>query len=110
MRNWNIPVGGVFSGAVAGVGGYFLAQAFSSLRVRSIIEGEVLGGAHVPLWSSARHAVNPDRAFFELADERNNEPLIFHSGLTSEAASRLIPDKIIGSVPAKPHAPSAHHH
>ena len=35
----------------------------------------------MPLWSNLRNAVNPDRAFFELADERHNEPLIFHSGL-----------------------------
>ena len=81
VRNWTVPVGGVFSGVVGGLGGWLLASGFSNLRVKSIVEGEVLNGAHVPLWSNPRNAVNPDRAYFELADERNNEPLIFHSGL-----------------------------
>jgi hypothetical protein len=61
--------------------GYGLFNLYGSARVSSIEREALLGAKHLPLWSSLRNAVNPDRAFFELADERHNEPLLFHSGL-----------------------------
>ena len=66
---------------VGAILGYDLFALYGSSRINSITREILLGAHHLPLWSNLRNAVNPDRAFFELADEKHNEPLIFHSGL-----------------------------
>ena len=116
IKGCSIPTAGLFSSVVAGVVGWDLFHFYGASRLASIKRDLVLNSKGVPLWSNLRNAVNPERAFFELADERHNEPLIFHSGLyklfwcrTPETAAKMIPDKVIGSAPQKPHAPSAHH-
>jgi hypothetical protein len=81
LRGCSIPVSGLFSGIVGGILGYDLFALYGSSRLSSIKRETLLAAKHLPLWSNLRNAVNPDRAYFELADERHNEPLIFHSGL-----------------------------
>ena len=76
-----MPVAGLFSGFAGGLAGYELFGFYRTSSVASLSRDLVLNGQAVPLWSNLRNAVNPDRAFFELADDRHNEPLIFHSGL-----------------------------
>jgi len=61
--------------------GYTIFSIYGSSRLSGIQRDIVLGAKSLPLWSNLRNAVNPDRAFFELADDKHNEPLIFHSGL-----------------------------
>lgn len=81
IKNYHVPTGGLLSGVVAAVLGYDLFSLYGHARLTSIKRELVLGGKHIPLWSNLRFAVNPDRAYFELADEKHNEPLVFHSGL-----------------------------
>jgi hypothetical protein len=81
LRGCSVPLAGLASSAVAGIVGWDLLGFYGSSRLASIKRDLVLAGQGVPLWANLRSAVNPDRAFFELADERHNEPLIFHSGL-----------------------------
>ena len=76
-----MPVAGLFSGFLAGGLGYDLFTFYKWSKESSLKRDAVLAARHMPLWSNLRNAVNPDRAFFELADERHNEPLVFHSGL-----------------------------
>lgn len=66
---------------VGAVLGYDLVNLYGNHASSSLEKEIILGAKHLPLWSNLRCAVNPDRAFFELADERHNEPLLFHSGL-----------------------------
>jgi hypothetical protein len=66
---------------VGGLLAFDLFALYGSSRLNSIKRDILLSAKNLPLWSNLRNAVNPDRAFFELADERHNEPLIFHSGL-----------------------------
>ena len=81
FRGISFPVAGLFSGFLAAGAGFDLFTFYKWSRKASVQRDAVLGGKNVPLWSNLRNAVNPDRAFFELADERNNDPLVFHSGL-----------------------------
>ena len=81
FRGISFPVAGLFSGFLAAGVGYDLFTFYKWSRKSSVQRDAVLGGKNVPLWSNLRNAVNPDRAFFELADEKNNDPLVFHSGL-----------------------------
>lgn len=81
LRGFSIPVSGLFSGVAGGILGYTIFSLYGSSRLSGIQKDIVLGAKSLPLWSNLRNAVNPDRAFFELADDKHNEPLIFHSGL-----------------------------
>ena len=81
VRGVNLPTAGLLSGVFGGILGYDLLGLYGSSRLGSIKREALLSAKSLPLWSNLRNAVNPDRAFFELADERHNEPLIFHSGL-----------------------------
>ena len=81
LRGFSLPVAGLFSGVVGGILGYDLFTLYGNARISSLQRELVLSAKHLPLWSNPRFAVNPDRAFFELADDKHNEPLIFHSGL-----------------------------
>ena len=81
LKGCKVPVAGLLSGAAAGLVGFELFSLYGSSRLTSIKRDLVLSSQGIPLWSNLRWAVNPDRAFFELADDRQNEPLIFHSGL-----------------------------
>jgi hypothetical protein len=71
----------LLSGVAGALIGFEIFGLYGSSRLNSIKRETLLAAKHLPLWSNLRNAVNPDRAFFELADERHNEPLIFHSGL-----------------------------
>jgi hypothetical protein len=81
LRGVHVPVAGLFSGVLGAFIGYDIFALYGSSRLSSINRDILLAAKHLPLWSNLRNAVNPDRAFFELADERHNEPLLFHSGL-----------------------------
>lgn len=81
FKGVSVPTAGLFSGVVGGIVGWDLCGFYGSSRMSSIKRELVLSAHHLPLWSNLRNAVNPDRAFFELADEKHNQPLIFHSGL-----------------------------
>ena len=81
IKGIHVPVAGLFSGVVGGVLGYDIFAFIGSSRVNSLKRESILAAKHLPLWSNLRNAVNPDRAYFELADDKHNEPLLFHSGL-----------------------------
>jgi hypothetical protein len=48
--------------------GYDIFALYGSSRLSSIKREALLSAKHLPLWSNLRNAVNPDRAYFELAD------------------------------------------
>ena len=81
LKGIHVPVSGLFSGVLGGVLGYEIFSFVGSSRVNSLKRDTILSAKHLPLWSNLRNAVNPDRAYFELADDKHNEPLLFHSGL-----------------------------
>lgn len=81
LKGIHVPVSGLFSGVLGGVLGYEIFSFIGSSRVSSLKRDTILSAKHLPLWSNLRNAVNPDRAYFELADDKHNEPLLFHSGL-----------------------------
>jgi hypothetical protein len=65
-----------------GFGVSYLLFDFIGVRQLSAFETNIaLSSPHLPLWKDKRFAVNPDRAYFELVDNDNNELSIFHSGL-----------------------------
>ena len=59
---------GLASGVVGSALGYNLLAFYGGLRLDTIQRNLALSAKHLPLWSNLRNAVNPDRAFFELAD------------------------------------------
>ena len=58
----------------------FVATFFFTSSVRnthaSMLKNEVF-----PVWLNKERVINPDRVFFELDDNKLNEPTIWHSGL-----------------------------
>ena len=67
-----MPIAGLFSGVASGCIGYDLLTLYKWNREASLQRDAVLSTQGIPLWSNLRNAVNPDRAYFELADERHN--------------------------------------
>ena len=68
MRGCSLPLSGFASGVIGGVVGYELFNLYGGFRLDTIKRNIILSAKHLPLWSNLRNAVNPDRAFFELAD------------------------------------------
>ena len=68
MRGCSLPLSGFASGLIGGVAGFELFQLYGGFRLDTIKRNILLSAKHLPLWSNLRYAVNPDRAFFELAD------------------------------------------
>jgi len=83
IKNFNLPVAGLFTAVTASGFSYLLSNSIYGSLVVSNITALALGSKHLPLWSNKNYAVNPDRAYFELDDDKGNSPTIFHSGLYS---------------------------
>lgn len=81
FRNYSVPKKGLLSGLMGFVGGLLTFDFIGTQQVAEFEKGIALNSKHLPLWSSIRTAVNPDRAYFELIDSQDNKPSIFHSGL-----------------------------
>ena len=68
LRGFNLPISGLFSGVLGSLVGYDIFSFYGSAKISSLQRDLVLGSKNMPLWSNLRYAVNPDRAYFELAD------------------------------------------
>ena len=64
IKGYSIPVAGLLSGAIAGEVGFWLFAFYGWNRKSTIQRDAVFAARSIPLWSNARHAVNPSRAFF----------------------------------------------
>lgn len=80
-RSYQIRKRGLLSGIAGFTSGLLVLDYFGTLRTESFENDIALNSKHLPLWKNKGAAVNPDRVYFELLDDQNYEPSIFHSGL-----------------------------
>lgn len=66
--------------ALAGLADSFVASVVLTQSLKSSHEN-LLKKEVFPAWFQKERVVNPSRVFFELDDNNNNEPTIYHSGM-----------------------------
>ena len=66
--------------ALAGLTDSFVASVVLTKSLKSSHEN-LLKKEVFPAWFKKDRVVNPERVFFELDDNNNNEPSIYHAGM-----------------------------
>lgn len=71
-RSYRVPTRGLLSGVISFVGSLLVFDYIGTQQLAEFENNVAKNSKYLPLWSSKRAAVNPDRAYFELVDSLQN--------------------------------------